>query len=279
MDVFKFALKYKIIFRGRAIEFAGLREYTENDDSSLIDWKATVRLAAGGKIQKAYVKVFEQERDLDVFVLLDTSSSMIFGTRDKLKTEYAAVLAGAITYAAIEARDSIGFALFSNKVHKMSPPSKEDYQYNWILDAMIEPKNYGGKPDLELALNSISGSLGNKTFLFIISDFIGFKKEWENALKSASARFSNVLGIMVRDPADSVLPAGAGKMRISNPVSSGHTVANFDKLKAEYDRTAKEQEEKIKEAFENGGAGFIKVYTNEEFIPTLIKYFDVHGAG
>ncbi|HEC92619.1 MAG TPA: DUF58 domain-containing protein [Candidatus Atribacteria bacterium] len=90
IELFRFILKYRIIFRGSGIEFAGLREYTPEDDASRIDWKSSART---GKI---YVKIFEEERDLDLFLLVDVSNSMLFGTAEKLKSEYATILAATI---------------------------------------------------------------------------------------------------------------------------------------------------------------------------------------
>jgi len=171
VEVFAFLLKYQLLFRGTGIEFVGLREYIPGqDDAMRIDWKSSLRT------QRLYVKQYEEERDLDIFVLLDTSGSMLFGTQEKLKSEYAAIVAGAITYAAIETGDNVGFAMFNDKIQAFLTPSQDAAQYYHILSLMVNPNYYGGRCNLAESLLFLLNNLGEKTVLFIVSDFIGVGK-------------------------------------------------------------------------------------------------------
>jgi uncharacterized protein (DUF58 family) len=270
VDVFKFALKYKILFRGTGLEFDGLKEYVPGeDDAAKIDWKSSLR---GGQL---YVKRYEEERDLDTFILLDASSSMLLGTQKELKSEYAAVLAGALAFAAIESNDNVGFSMFSDEMMCSVPPQKGPDQYYRILRLMADPRNYGGGCNLEKALTGLTNTLRAKTILFVVSDFIGIGDKWEDGLKMASAKFDKVLGLMVLDVIDSKIPEGVGYIRTGDPFSSDGELTNLDKLRGEYNKSAAERERRIEEIFNDSGAGFAKIYTNEPFVEPLIKYLQM----
>lgn len=270
IDVFKFALKYKILFRGTGLEFDGLKEYVPGeDDASKIDWKSSLR---GGQL---YVKRYEEERDLDTFILLDASSSMLLGTRKQLKSEYAAVLAGALAFAAIEANDNVGFSMFGDDMICSVPPQKGPDQYYRILKLMADPRNYGGGCNLEKALTGLTNTLRAKTVLFIISDFIGIGDGWEDGLKMASAKFDKVLGLMVLDVLDSRIPANVGYIRAGDPFSADGELTNLDKIRDEYGKSAAEKEGAMERVFNDSGAGFAKIYTDKPFVEPLIKYLQM----
>ena len=279
IDIFRFVLKYKMIFRGQGVEFAGIRKYMPADDAKMIDWKVSARMSTSGKVDKLYVKIYEEERDLDVLVLLDTSASMLFGTQDKLKSEYAAILVGTIIYAAIETGDNAGLAMFNEKVHKFIPPSRESVQYYRVLENLVDKKKYGGSKNLKEAIDFAVKIGRNRTILFIVSDFISCGDGWEESLKSAASKFDGVLGIMLRDVRDSFLPEGAGHFRLSDPFSGHISEANLDKVKEKFERMAASQEKDVETQFHRSKAGFIKYYTNDPFIKSLMKWFEMWGAG
>lgn len=279
IDAVRFILKYKVIFRGRGLEFEGLREYTSTDDASLIDWKVSRRVSSTNKVEKLYIRVYEEERDLSLFVLLDTSESMLFGTGNKLKSEYASVLAGALIFTAIEVGDMAGIGMFNEKLHKVLMPSKSTTQYYRILKELVNPDNYGGGCDLYPALKTSTAALGQKTILFIISDFIGVGKDWESILKGASAKFDGVLGIMLRDRRDSFIPEDLGNFRLSDPLTGSKTNVDFDKIREKYNLEAEKQEKNIESIFTQSHAGFIKCYTDESFTKPIVKWFNLWAMG
>jgi len=267
IELFRFILKYRIIFRGSGIEFAGLREYTPEDDASRIDWKSSART---GKI---YVKIFEEERDLDLFLLVDVSNSMLFGTAEKLKSEYATILAATIAYAGIEVGDKVGVGLFSDKMVKVIPPAQGSLQYFKILKALVDPDNYGGLCNLGDALKYVNRFIRKRSIIFIVSDFIGAEHDWFDELRVTGYRFDRLLGIMVRDPRDDFLTTGVGSMRFSDPFSDKKMVVDVDKYVEEYKKAAKLQRLFVEKQFHINNGGFVQTYTTEPFIKPLMRYF------
>ncbi len=270
VEVFRFILKYRLLFRGSGVEFASLREYVPmQDDATKIDWKTSLRA------HKLYVKQYEEERDLDVYILLDTSSSMLFGTQERLKSEYSAIVAGAIAYAAIESGDNVGFSIFNDNLVATSDPVGDPTQYYKLLRALADPDNYGGRSNLENALTYLINCLGSRTILFIISDYIGLDDRWDNALKMMSGKLDRVVGIMVRDIRDSFLEEGVGTMKLRDPLTDSALLVNIDKVKVEFEKATRRQEKRIEFSFQEGGMGFVKVYTDEPFVEPLIKYLEL----
>ena len=277
-DIFRLVLKYKIVFRGRGLEFYGLRQYEEGDDTSLIDWKSTLR-ANIGKITKLYIKVFEEERDLDVMVMLDASPTMLFGTGKRLKSEYATLIAGAITYAALQNGDNAGIIMFSDRINRFVPPLNETSQHYRILSTMLDRRNWRGKKDLASALDFAVKLLRRETMLFIISDFIGVHGKWEDKLRLASSKFEGVLGIMVRDRRDIELPKGTGYYRLKDPLTGRVMEVNLDKYAEKYKKEALRQMRMVEEYFQRAGVGLIKYVTDEPFVKPIIHWLDIWAAG
>lgn len=270
VDTFRFLLKYIILFKGSGIEFASLREYVPGqDDATKIDWKASLRS------KKLYIKQFEDERDLEVWILLDASNSMLFGTQEKLKSEYAAVVAGTLAYAAIEAGDSVGFAMFGDEVKAILDPISDISQYYNILRIVVDPKKYGGGCNLEGALSYLVNIVADRTILFVVSDFIGVGRGWDDALRMMAGKIDKVVGLMVRDVRESFMPTGIGNMRLSDPFSDKVVTLDLDKVSEEFTRLAKKQEKRIEQVFIEGGMGFVKMYTNEPFVKPLVHYLEL----
>ncbi|MBI4173164.1 MAG: DUF58 domain-containing protein [Candidatus Aenigmarchaeota archaeon] len=268
IDTFRTAVKYMILFRGKGIEFAGLREYVPGeDDASRIDWRASLRS------QSLYVREYEEERDLDIFILLDTSSSMLFGSQGMTKSEYASVIAGVLSYAGIDSGDNVGFAMFNRSVPIFLEPVNDVYQYYKILDLLTNESMYGSGANLKLALDRVTTYLGPRTFLFIISDFLGLGKGWETSLKMASHKFDKVLGIMVRDLRD-LEPPAAGYMRFYDPFTGRAAAVKTDKVRKRYAKYAKEQYDQVLAAFRSSNAEMLNVLTTESFAKQITRYFE-----
>jgi len=264
-STFSFLLTYRQLFKGTGLEFAQLKEYVPGeDDATKIDWKASLR---SGRV---YIKQYEEERNLDIIVLLDVCSSMLFGTQKKLKSEYAGIVAGAIVSAGIEIGDNVGFAMYSNDIINFLEPSNDESQYYRVLEMIVDRKLYGGKCDLDKALRFVLNNVKENSILFIISDFIGVGEKWRTSLKMVAGKLNDVMGIMVRDLRDEVLPKGSGNFRFRDPYSSKVLVVNLDKVKDKYEKLAKQQVEEIKLAFRGSNAGFIKVFTHEPFVKPLL---------
>ncbi len=267
-DLFRFALKYKEQFQASGIEFSDLRQYMVTDDASRIDWKNSA------STQDLYVKEYEEEKDMDVFIILDVSDTMMFGTAEKLKSEYAAVVAAALTYASIDAGINAGFGMFGDDSITINPDGGQA-QYQKVLTEVTKFDNHGGTFNLEDALNSAVGQIKENTALFVISDFIDVEGEWKSKMKIASEKFRHVMAIMVRDLRDYKLPDN-GNMRFEQ--GGRQVTVNTSKVKDKFRQEAEKQENAVREKVEGSGGGFIKVDTREEFAGRFAEYMDKAGG-
>lgn len=257
--------RYRAIFKGKGLEFEDFRTYnSEEDDVSRIDWKASTRA------NKILIRQFKEERDLDIIILLDVSASMVFGSTNKLKCEFAAELAGALSYVIIETGDKPGLFMFSDKIVKKIPPASSRDQYYMMLKAMIDPKYYGGRGcDLEAAISFIMTYTSRRGVLVVISDFFGLKKGWGDALKIASAKF-DVICMMIRDVRDEVIPKGVGKIFLADPFSSKEILVDPDLLYKEYEEFAKKQIEHIKHICIVNNADFLELKVGDDFVKPIL---------
>lgn len=259
--------KYRRIFKGKGLEFLEFKEYTQDEDASRIDWKATL------KSNKPLMKVFKEERDLDVYILLDVSNSMIFGSTEKLKSEYAAEVVAALAHVILTTGDKAGLIMFSDSIKKVIVPMNTTYQFYTILKASINGNLYGGGFDMNLAIKYIMNLAKRESLVIIVSDFFGLKENWDESLKIAGAKF-DVIGIMVRDPRDEELPKYIGKVLIKDPFSSRELLIDPDLEAEEYKKYTLEKKEEIKKSFLRNDADFIEVKTNEDLVRKLLELLE-----
>ncbi|MFO7794098.1 MAG: DUF58 domain-containing protein [Candidatus Nanohaloarchaea archaeon] len=269
-DAFMFALKYKEQFQASGIEFSDLRQYQTSDDASRIDWKNS---ATGDDL---YVKEYEEEKDMDIFIVLDASDSMMFGTADKLKSEYSAIICAALAYASIDMGSNVGFGIYGDDELVMLP-SGGQVQYQKILTEVTRFDNYGGQFDLEDALDSVVGQIKENTSLFIVSDFIDIQGDWKAKMLVASKKFRHVMNIMVKDLRDYKLPEN-GNMRFEKASGNDQLVVNTSKVKDEYEEEAEKEEQRVINKVESAGASIIKVDSRDNFSAKFAKYLDEEGG-
>lgn len=261
----KIISRYRSVFRGKGLEFDGYRLYTQNDDSQLIDWKATVRS------NQTLVKQFQEERNLDVNFLIDVSSSMVFGSGDKLKCEYAAELVASLSNFILLAGDNVGLYMFNSSITKTLPCKGGKNQFYLILKTLVDNKLYGGGYDMPSALHYILKTAKKKSLLFIVSDFIGLNAGWEESVKLASGKF-DVIGIMIRDPRDRHLPRHVGQVVISDPYTGRTMLIDPDEIGDDYERFVKSQEGSIERGFKNNNTDFVKFPTDQSFVKPLVNF-------
>jgi len=260
---------YKSAFRGRGLEFADYREYSPSeDDASLIDWKASLRT------NTLVVKEFVEERNLDVFFLIDCGSGMVFGSTEKLKNEYSAEFAASLAYVILESGDNVGYCLFNNEIRAQSQPLRGKDQFYKFTRDLINPNNYGGRFHIDAALKFIIGtqSIRNSSLVILVSDFIGLKGDWKRYIKSAGKKFDFV-GVMVRDPRDQTLPADSYKVSLENPHTGSQMVVDPILIKEQYEKLVREEEKKIREEFLRSGADFLELNTAKSFVEPLVAFF------
>ena len=198
-----FAGEYHSAFKGRGMAFSEVREYQYGDDVRNMDWNVTARMSA------PYVKVFEEERELTVMLLVDISRSGLFGTQGKTKREQIAEIAATLAFSALLNNDKVGCLLLSDRVEKMIPPAKGRTHFLHIIREILEYEPRHDGTDIGEALRYLSGALKKKCTAFLLSDMLDVDADghprYEEALKVASGRH-DLSVIRVRDPREETLP-------------------------------------------------------------------------
>ncbi len=258
---------YLSVFKGHGIEFADYAPYTPDFDASTIDWKATKR-TGGDPLIREYV----EERALNIFFVVDASSNMLFGSKDKLKIEYAIELIAGITYAALESGDPVGYALVSDHVVKKRKPEKGKKQFYIVARELLDVNAYGGHFNFKEAADFVINYLRETTVIIIISDFANFKIEDEEKLKILAKKFDTI-GIMIKDPRDRTMPKESTQVVISDVTGKKTMVVEPGLVKEAYEHHVREQELKIRNAFFRAGCDFIDIQTDRPYAQPIINLF------
>lgn len=260
-----FAGQYHSIFKGRGVEFAEVREYQIGDDVRTIDWNVTARQG------KPYVKLFEEERELTVFILADMSSSGQFGTISELKSELTAEVASLLAFSATKNNDKVGLLIFTDKIERVIPPQKgKDHVLRIIREILyFEPQGRG--TNISSALRFVNNFLKRSAILFLISDFLdsGYDKE----LKIA-ARKHDLVPIILRDPRELEL-ARVGIVELED-AESGETIlvdTSDIELLETYRVRSKNMLSTTTQAFRSIGVDYIEIVTGRSYIEPLVAYF------
>ncbi|WP_425153030.1 DUF58 domain-containing protein [Candidatus Palauibacter sp.] len=192
-----FSGEYHSVFKGRGINFAEVREYDYGDDIRTIDWNVTARTGT------PHVKIFEEERELTVMLLVDVSASGNFGTRERMKGDLAVEVCSLLAFSAIKNNDKVGLIIFSDRVEKFVPPRKGRRHVLRVLREMLYHKPEGRTTDLAAALEYLSRIIRRRAVVFVVSDFVS--KPFEKALGVAGRRH-DVIALRVRDRREAELP-------------------------------------------------------------------------
>lgn len=257
---------YQTLFRGKGLEFEGYRNFDPQDDYNTIDWRSTLR--SGVKM----VKQYREERDLDVYFLVDCSQSMLFGSGDKLKAEYIGEIVCVLANLVLNTGDRAGLVMFSNKEVKVLRPSNKKNQLLIIHKYLSEFGNYGGTFKIEEALEFMSkfaGGISNNVVL--LSDFIHIRRGFERGLSSLSLK-ADLFAIMVRDLLDESFPDGNFKFIVQDPNSNKQMIIDGAIAKRSFRTQSLKQKQRVKEIFIKKGIDLLELKNGEEFaLP--ISYF------
>ncbi len=257
---------YKILFRGKGLEFDSYRDFTPDDDASDIDWKATKR--AGKLLVKRYI----EERDLGIVFVIDVSENMILGSHDKLKCEYAAELVGAFAHLILNSNDKLGFVFFSDKIKDYVPPKKGINQLYMLIDMLSDPLMYGGASNLRGALRYCTEYLdGNVNAIILVSDFIKMHSDSMRELFLLAYRFET-MGLMVKDILDLRLPDIDREIAIEDPTTGEQILINPKRVKGIYEKYAIQQENMVKEIFRKGNVDLLPLMTDNPFVYPLAEF-------
>lgn len=260
-----FSGEYHSSFKGRGMAFSEVRRYEFGDDIRAIDWNVTARL------HEPHIKVFEEERELTLMLLVDLSGSENFGSRQQLKRELITEICATLAFSAIQNNDKVGVIFFSDKVEKFIPPTKGKTHILRIIRELIEFKPESNKTNIAEALRFFSAFQKRRAIAFILSDFMDSR--YKDALKIAS-RKHDLTGIRIFDPIEEDLP-NLGLLPMQDPESGKvHWInTSSSKLRSQMKRRFQDYKKYYKESFLRSGAGELSIRVDQSYPAALLGYF------
>ena len=263
-----FAGKYHSAFKGRGMAFSEVREYRMGDDVRDIDWNVTARN------RSPYVKIFEEERELTLMLLVDVSGSRMFGSVDKLKKNIITEISAVLSFSASENNDKIGCIFFSDKIEKFIPPKKGRSHVLMIIRELIDftPESQG--TDISQAVRFLTGAIKKRCTAFILSDFID-SHNFEDDLKIASGKH-DIVGIRIFDPREQNIPdVGIIEFHDSETGKNVWFDTSSRRNRKLYAENQKKIETKIENTLKRCRVDNVAVSTNEDYVKSLIKLFTI----
>lgn len=261
-----FAGQYHSAFKGRGMAFSEVREYQYGDDMRDIDWNVTARY------NRPYVKIFEEERELTVMLLIDVSQSLGFGSSEKIKRDTVAEIAATLAFSAIQNNDKIGVIFFSDKVEKFIPPKKGRRHILFIIREILgfEPESTG--TDINLALRYMTNAIKKRCTTFLISDFID-TGDYKPSLRIAN-RKHDIVAIQVYDKLSTRLPA-LGLMKVKDPETGAETWIDTSskRVRNDYANWWKERQTEMLQVFRQSSVDNVSVSTEDDYVKALLLLF------
>ena len=253
-----FAGEYASAFKGRGLEFEEVREYIVGDDIKSIDWNTTA------KTGKLHTKVYREERELTAMIVLDTSTSMNFGSKWALKAELATEIAALFSYTAIKNNDKVGLILFDKNVHTYISPKKGRNHIWHIIKTIVNNKNHNKETNISEALKFLSNTIKKKSIAFVISDFIS-KSDFITSFKSLKKTFDFV-PVVISDPLEEKF--NASKRFVFNYIDS-ESENNYKG----YINFSSNLKNYIIRDFRRINIFPINIFTDKPYLPEIVKYF------
>ncbi|MES2703098.1 MAG: DUF58 domain-containing protein [Bacteroidota bacterium] len=261
-----FAGEYHSTFKGRGMSFSEVREYTPGDDVKFIDWNVTARFS------HPFVKVFEEERELIVMLMVDISSSSLFGTQKMLKRDLITELGAVLSFSATTNNDKVGVIFFSDKVEQYIPPKKGKSHILRIIRELValEPKHTGAT-DVRVALEFLNNVMKKRSITFLLSDFVS--NPYDQALQLA-ARKHDLVGIHIYDKYDKDLPS-AGLVQVMDSETRNLFWVDTDShaVQTQYRAAFEEKNKYCIMSFRKSGASLLHIRTDEDYVKALQVYF------
>lgn len=261
-----FAGQYHSAFKGRGMAFSEVREYQFGDDVRDIDWNVTARF------HRPFVKVFEEERELTVMLLIDCSGSLDFGTRHEMKREMATEIAATLAFSAIQNNDKIGVIFFSDHIEKYIPPKKGRRHILYIIREMLDFHPESRRTDLAEATATLTRVMKRRCTSFLISDFYD-RKDFSRQLQIAN-RKHDVVAIQVYDPIDRQLP-DVGMVKVTD-AETGHEMiidTSSRRVRQAHNKYWMDREERLRKTFARSKVDWISVATDQDYIKSLMLLF------
>lgn len=260
-----FGGEYHSTFKGRGMTFSEVRKYQFGDDVRNIDWNVTARY------NEPFVKVFEEERELTLMLMVDISGSEFFGTQEQFKNEIVTEIAATLAFSAMQNNDKIGLILFSDDIELFIPPKKGKSHVLRIIRELIEFKPKSNKTDISNALKFLSSVMKKKAIVFVLSDFI--TDNYRDTLKIA-AKKHDVTGIRIYDKAEENIP-NLGMVQMEDKETGELILVNTasKSVRNQYYSYHRERVNYFTESFTKSGAGALSSRVDESYVKKLLGYF------
>ncbi len=264
-----FGGEYHSTFKGRGMTFSEVRQYQFGDDVRNIDWNVTARY------NEPFIKVFEEERELTMMLMVDVSGSEFFGTDKQFKNEVVTEIAATLAFSATQNNDKIGLILFSDTVELYIPPKKGRSHVLRIIRELIEFEPQSKQTNLAEALKFMQNVMKKKAIVFILSDFIA--DDYFHTMKIASGKH-DVTGIRVFDKREENIP-NLGVVQMQDEETGEFMLVNTTskKVRRNYDKFYKDKVAYYKESFTKSGAGTIDCRVDESYVKKMLGYFKRRG--
>lgn len=261
-----FSGEYHSAFKGRGMAFSEVREYTPGDDVRTIDWNVTARL------RTPYVKVFEEERELTVMILVDVSASGKFGTQKQFKQDLITELCAVIAFSATQNNDKIGVIFFSDKIEKFIPPKKGKSHILRIIRELINIEPVQTGTNISFALKYLTNIIKKKSIAFVISDFYD-SNSFTDAMKVANKRH-DVVALRINDKHEQQLPdIGLVKLK-DNETGKFMWIDTSDKAtRKQFQINQLKYEAELKDIFNRSGVDYTTIFTDEGYVKPLMNLF------
>ena len=265
-----FAGEYHSVFKGRGMEFAEVREYQPGDDVRNIDWNVSARM------NHPFVKVFDEERELTVMILFDSSSSESFGSIQQQKGQVAVAIAALLASSAIKNNDKVGIIIFSDRIEKFVPPRKgRKHVLRVIRELLYFAEETGSRPSTETnimgALEYLNQILKRRATVFLISDFLA--EGFERDLQIANRRH-DLVAIHIIDPLEERLPS-VGLLELED-LETGETIlldTSVSEVRESISSSVYSERSKLERLFKSIGVDYIDIYTNQSYIKPITRFF------
>lgn len=264
-----FGGEYHSTFKGRGMTFSEVRQYQYGDDVRAIDWNVTARY------NEPYIKVFEEERELTMMLMVDISGSELFGTTNQFKKEILTEISATLAFSAMQNNDKVGLILFSDEIELFIPPKKGKSHVLRIIRELLEFKPKSNKTDIAGALKYLSNVMKKKAIVFVLSDFIA--DDYVQTLKIAGNKH-DITGIRVYDHREESIP-NLGMVQMEDAETGLLQVVNTQskKVRRSYERYHLEKVDYFKESFKKSGSGVLSCRVDESYVKKLLGYFKRRG--
>ena len=265
-----FAGQYHSAFKGRGMAFSEVREYQVGDDVRDIDWNVTARF------RRPFVKVFEEERELTVMLLIDVSGSLDFGTTERTKREMATEMAAILAFSAIQNNDKIGVIFFSDRIEKYIPPKKGRKHILYIIHEMLDFKPESKRTNVAAAIEYLTRVMKRRCIAFVVSDFYA-ENSFQKELQIANSKH-DVVAIQVYDQRAKTLP-NVGLMKVKD-AETGHEMfidTASAKLRRAHTEYWLERMNTLKTPFAQSNVDWVSVATNEDYVKAMMLLFMQRG--